>query len=134
MSPGYYTAIGGALVLLVVTALRPALPAWQATLRAGVAVAIAAWGGVMPLLANGQQWPVKLAGLKAKELGGPAVAYRITMPSFSVYREAATPHRSPEPGELAFTRVDRLEDLQKEIASPLVIEYQAGGVVLVRVE
>ena len=133
VSPGYYTAVGGALVLLVVTALRPALPAWQATLRAGVAVAIAAWGGVMPLLANGQQWPVKLAGLKAKELGTPTVAYRITMPSFSVYREAATPHRSPVPGELAFTRVDRLEDLQKEIARPLVIEYQAGGVVLVRV-
>ena len=77
---------------------------------------------------------MKLAGLKAKELGLPAVAYRIHMPSFSVYREAETPHRTPVSGELAFTRVDRLEDLQTEVAHPLVVEYQAGGIVLVRVE
>jgi len=134
VTPSYYLACGGALLLLLVTAFRPQLPAWQATLRAGLAVAIAAWGGVLPLLANGQQWPVKLAGLKAKELGLPAVAYRIHMPSFSVYREAETPHRTPVSGELAFTRVDRLADLQTEVARPLVVEYQAGGIVLVRVE
>lgn len=134
VSPGYYLACGGGLLLLLITALRSNLPAWQAALRAGIAVAIAAWGGVLPLLATGQQWPVKLAGLKAKELALPTVAYAIHMPSFSVYREAATPHRTPVAGELAFTRVDRLEALQKEVARPLVIEYQAGGIVLVRVD
>lgn len=134
VTPHYYYACGAGLLIVLMAAMRPMLPAWQATLRAGIAIAIAVWGGVLPLLANGQQWPVKLAGLKAKELALPAVAYRIHMPSFSVYREAATPHRAPVTGELAFTRVDRLEDLQKEVARPLAIEYQAGGIVLVRVE
>jgi 4-amino-4-deoxy-L-arabinose transferase-like glycosyltransferase len=39
------------------------------------------------------------------------VAYRIGMPSFSVYRGGATPHRRPQPGEVAFTRIDRLAEL-----------------------
>lgn len=134
VTPAYYLACGGGLALLIVTALRPGLAAWQASLRAGMALAVAVWGGLLPLLAAGQQWPVKQAGLMAKQLGLPTVAWNIHMPSFSVYREQATPHRAPVAGELVFTRVDHLPQLTSSSERNFLIEYRAGGIVLLRLE
>ena len=56
------------------------------------------------------------------------------MPSFSVYRGAVTEKRVPAPGELAFTRKDRLEELQKDTGRPQIVVFQSGGVALVRIE
>ena len=132
-SPAYAIGFGLALAFVVVALLHRKFTAQQAALRAGLAVAVAAWCGVLPLLAAGQQVPVQQAAVKARQLGGTVVSYRLTMPSFSVYRGAVTPHRAPIAGELAFTRLDRLDELQRETGLPQLIEFQAGGVALVRV-
>jgi 4-amino-4-deoxy-L-arabinose transferase-like glycosyltransferase len=132
--PGYWLACGGALALVLVSLFHPRLDATQATLRAGLAVSLAAWCGVLPLLAAGQQVPVQQAASHARQLGLATVSYRIHMPSFSVYRGAVTPQRTPVTGELAFTRLDRLLDLGKETGRPFTVVYQAGGIVLVRIE
>jgi len=64
------------------------------------------------------------------------VAWRIIMPSFSVYRQAATPTRVPELGQLVFTRTDRVNEVKALLAPPLVLRevYQRSFVTLARVE
>ena len=55
------------------------------------------------------------------------------LPSFSVYREAITPRRPPEPGDLVFTRVDRVDKLLAELPGvPSEVVYRRGGVALIR--
>jgi hypothetical protein len=132
--PSYYLACLGALVMLLLAWVRPGLTPAMAALRAGLAVSLAVWCGVLPLLAAGQQVPVQQAAAISRDLGLPVVAYRITMPSFSVYRGSVTEKRVPKTGELAFTRKDRLEDLQKDTGRPQTIVFQSGGVALVKVE
>ena len=132
ISPWYHFATFTALALLVLLVFSRRLSAARIALRAGMAVAVVAWCAILPLLAAGQQLPVQQAAARARQLSGSVVAYRIHMPSFSVYRGAVTPPRTPVAGELAFTRVDRLEDLRRETGLPFAVEFQQGGVALVR--
>lgn len=132
--PGYYLACAGAAVILLLALIRPGLTPAMAALRGGLAVSLAVWCGVLPLLAAGQQLPVQQAAAISRDLGLPVVAYRITMPSFSVYRGAVTEKRVPKTGEVAFTRKDRLEDLQKDTGRPQTVVFQSGGIALVRIE
>ncbi|MGD9298833.1 MAG: hypothetical protein PVG09_03940, partial [Thiohalocapsa sp.] len=69
----------------------------------------------------------------ARALDQPTVVFRTSMPSFSVYREAVTPHADrPEPGELVFLRVDKLDDLAATRPDDaLVTVYRRGPVALV---
>jgi len=85
----------------------------------------------LPVVSELQQQPVKEAALLAKSLEQPAVAYGLKMPSFSVYRDAITPRRAPQPGELVFTRVDKLTELRdKYPALSLKVLYRKGGILL----
>ena len=133
VQPSYYMACAGAAVILALALIRPGTPA-TAALRGGLAVALATWGGVLPLLAAGQQVPVQQAAAISRQMGLPVVAYRVTLPSFSVYRGSATAHRIPRTGELAFTRKDRLSDLANDTGRPQTVVFESGGVALVRVE
>jgi 4-amino-4-deoxy-L-arabinose transferase-like glycosyltransferase len=118
---------GGCLaasILLAVPARRPGLVRLAAA--TGMAAfsfsyAFAPWAGA---LLND---PVRDAGALARRLGGSAVTWNITAPAFSVYREAVTPSRAPVPGELALTRIDRLDP-----AAPVDVLLREGGVALVR--
>jgi len=58
------------------------------------------------------------------------------MPSFSVYRQAATPTRVPVEGELVLTRTDRQHEVRALLAPGLRMEnlYQKSFVTLARVE
>ena len=134
MLTSYYLACGGAAVILLLALIRPGIQPAMAALRGGLAVSLAVWCGVLPLLAAGQQVPVQQAAAISRDLGLPVVAYRITMPSFSVYRGAVTEKRVPKTGEVAFTRKDRLEDLQKDTGRPQTVVFQSGGIALVRIE
>lgn len=125
-SSAYYLITVGALILWLAAASMLKTSAWNrlllgAVISSGVLITtVAPWAGGL------LQGPVKEAALAARALGGPVVAWRFDAPSMSVYREAVTPQRAPEPGELAITRIDRVPETGYETV------FRKGGVVLVR--
>lgn len=131
----HYTLItAAASAAIVVLLLIPRLPRAQALLFAALAMNVALWWAVVPVLAHAQQRPVREAALRAQALKLPVVSYRTWLPSFSVYRGAATPNRLPQPGELVFLRLDRVQDLEKELNGvQLIPEFRKGGVALFRI-
>ncbi|MBN2886628.1 MAG: glycosyltransferase family 39 protein, partial [Chromatiaceae bacterium] len=110
-------------------------PLWQRLLLAGVVQVVVVYGLVVPAVFAVMQEPVKEAALLARSLDRPTLVYRTSMPSFSVYREAITPHRAPQAGDLVFLRRDKLERLREDYpglaARPL---YERGAVALVEME
>jgi 4-amino-4-deoxy-L-arabinose transferase-like glycosyltransferase len=124
----YYALTLGALALwlaILVGGRRQLL--WPRLVAGGTLQVLALTLAVTPFVGELLQGPVRQAGLLAHQLGGSAVTWRFTTaPSFSVYRQAVTPARAPEPGELALVRIDRLQEAGLEVL------YRAGGVALVR--
>ena len=112
------------------------LPVWQGLIVAGLLQALVVATIVAPRAISVTQGPVREAAQVAKDSGLPVVAWRIIMPSFSVYRQAATPTRVPEAGQLVFTRTDRKHEVQALLAPGLVLRdvYQRSFVTLARVD
>lgn len=120
----------GALALDVALAFaRVAL--WQRLLGIGALQACVVWGVLAPWLAAAQQEPVREAARLARASGQPAVAFRTDLPSFSVYRQAVTPNRAPEPGELVLVRRDRIPALREALPGvDFVTRLERGGIAL----
>ena len=78
---------------------------------------------VFPTYGEIQQGPTKEAALLARSEGWDVVMWRLDMPSFALYYGDITPLRAPEPGEVVFTRVTRLEGLD----IPTEVLFQRGG-------
>lgn len=113
------------------------LPVWQGLVIAGLLQAATVATIIAPRAIGVTQGPVREAALLVKQSGETnVVAWRIIMPSFSVYRQAATPTRVPELGQLVFTRTDRKHEVQALLAPNLVLRdvYQRSFVTLARVE
>lgn len=90
---------------------------------------------MLPAIATLQQAPVRQAAFIARAANAPVVAWRIYMPSFSVYRQAVTPHRLPQAGEWVFTRKDRLQSLQEKThPTRWKSVYDQGAIVLLKPE
>ena len=123
-------------VAVVVLALWRSLPVWQGVVLAGVLQALVVSVVIAPRVIGVTQGPIREAAQVAREAGGPVVAWRIIMPSFSVYRQAATPTRVPVDGELVLTRTDRRHEVQALLAPGLTMRdiYQKSFVTLARVE
>ena len=117
-------------------ALWRRLPVWQGLILAGLLQALTVAVVIAPRVISVTQGPVREAAQVAKQSGETVVAWRIIMPSFSVYRQAATPTRVPELGQLVFTRTDRRHEVQALLAPNLVLRdvYQRSFVTLARVE
>lgn len=131
----YRLAVGLGLAVFLAVALGRRLAPWQGLILAGFIQTAVVYGALVPRVFGALQQPVKEAGLLARELGLPTVRYRTNMPSFSVYRQAVTPDRPPQPGELVFLRVDKLSRLTEDypaLAGEVV--YQRGPVALVRMD
>ena len=103
---------------------------------AGLLQALLVSAVIAPRAINVTQGPIREAAQVAREAGGTVVAWRIIMPSFSVYRQAATPTRVPVEGELVLTRTDRQPEVQALLAPGLQMRnlYQKSFVTLARVE
>jgi hypothetical protein len=128
--------LGMALALLATLALAlwRRLEPWRGLVAVGFVRLVAVTGLLLPVYFAATQGPVKEAAALARTLGGPVVAYRVRLPSFSVYRQAITPRRPPAAGDLVFTRVDRVDKLLAELpGAPSEVVYRRGGVALVRV-
>ncbi|MCG6941242.1 MAG: glycosyltransferase family 39 protein [Thiohalocapsa sp.] len=125
------TTVAG-LAIMVVLAFYGRIALWQRLLLAGAVQTLVVFGALVPRVFEVMQTPVKEAGLLARELDLPTVVYRTSMPSFSVYRDAITPWTShPEPGELIFLRVDKLDDLAATRRGDKLVEvYRRGPVAL----
>lgn len=133
LGQNYRLSIALAMLSLFGLWLWPGLRPWQGLIIVGAVQSLVVSGAFVPVLFQVMQAPVKEAGLLARENNWPVVAYQTNMPSFSVYRQAITPHRAPELGEVAFVRVDKMEALRG--ARPGVefdTLYQKGAVMLVR--
>jgi 4-amino-4-deoxy-L-arabinose transferase-like glycosyltransferase len=126
------TTLAG-LATLLVLAFAPRVPVWQRLLLAGAVQSLVVFGALVPRVFEVMQAPVKQAGLLARQLDRPTVVFRTSMPSFSVYREAITPQLArPEPGQLVFVRVDKLEDLAATRPGDRLVEvFRRGPVALV---
>ena len=124
--PAYYAVTIGVLLIWIALLFSRVTGTWRkmavaALLQVAVLVSV-----VVPYLGETLQGSVKAAGLKAHELGEAAVRMRFDAPSFSVYAQAPTPSRAPEPGELVITRIDRVPEAGFDTV------FQEGGVVLLR--
>ncbi len=123
-------AVGAAALIGLLLWSRPTL--WQRLMLAGMIQGLVIFGVLAPRVFAVLQAPVKEAAELARRLDLPTVAFRTSMPSFSVYREAITPNRIPRTGELAFLRVDKLDALARELPDlRLDLLYRRGPVALV---
>jgi len=106
-----------AFCIMCLFAFLPRLRTWQRLVLAGLTLNVFVFSAFAPIASGIQQTPVHeaIAFLEARnntmEQEQTIVAYRMHMPSFSVYRGKITPLRAPQPGELVLTRVDRLNSL-----------------------
>jgi 4-amino-4-deoxy-L-arabinose transferase-like glycosyltransferase len=133
LDPAYRAGMTAAVAAMLAIAFWRRLPPWQGLVAIGFVQLLAVTGLVLPVYFAATQGPVKEAAAIARALGGPVVAYRVRLPSFSVYREAISPRRPPEPGDLVFTRVDRIDKLLAELPGvPSEVVYRRGGVTLIR--
>ncbi len=123
-------------VVSIGLALWRSLPVWQGVVLAGLLQALVVSAVIAPRAIDVTQGPIREAAQVAKAAGGNVVAWRIIMPSFSVYRQAATPTRVPVEGELVLTRTDRQHEVQALLAPGLRMSpvYQKRFVTLARVE
>ncbi|MCL1824772.1 MAG: glycosyltransferase family 39 protein [Betaproteobacteria bacterium] len=125
---GYYAVCGGALLiwLLILFVAREKSTLWDRLLFAACLQTAVLALAVMPWIGAVQQGPIKEASLFARSRPEPAVLWELRTPSVSVYRNAVTPSRAPEAGEIAITRLDRLPEQGFEIL------FQRAGIVVVR--
>jgi hypothetical protein len=124
---GYYLVTAGcAAVALGASAYRH-WPYWRRALVASGSLAVALCFALTPWIGTVLQGPVKDAAAIARQRPEPAVQWAFSAPSFSVYRQQITPARPPQPGELAITRIDRLDP-----KVPVDMLFEEGGVALVR--
>jgi 4-amino-4-deoxy-L-arabinose transferase-like glycosyltransferase len=121
-----WTALGlaGILGLLFVRGWAP----WKRLMGAGLISAGVVALALFPTYGSVQQGPTREAARLARSEGWDVVMWRLDMPSFAVYYGDITPLRAPEPGEVVFTRITRLPQLDV----PTQIVFQKGGIVLAR--
>lgn len=124
----------GFALLVVGLGLWRRLPVWQGLMLAGLLQALVVFGIVFPKAVDVTQGGVREAGLLARQNGDKVIAYKISQPSFSVYRQAITPSRLPVLGDTVLTRADRLDEVARDLA-PLRLDpvFRRGHVVLGRV-
>jgi 4-amino-4-deoxy-L-arabinose transferase-like glycosyltransferase len=130
----YAPATTAALVLVVVMAMLPRLRADHGLLLTGLMQVVLVSAVVAPTVAGFEQQHVRAAGRHAATLDDTIVEWSYRRPSFSVYRDAVTEHREPQPGEVVFTRASRLPALLAErgwSAEPL---FASGNVLLARIQ
>ena len=116
--------LAGIVGLLFVRRWAP----WQRLMGAGLITAGIVALALFPTYGAIQQGPTREAARLARSEGWDVVMWRLDMPSFAVYYGDITPLRAPEPGEVVFTRITRLPQLDV----PTQVVFQKGGIVLAR--
>lgn len=119
------------MVAMLLVLIGPRMQRLTRLLLAGLLIMLTTNLVLLPVIASAQQGPVKVAGLRARDYPGEVVAFKINMPSFSVYSQRIVSKRRPQAGDLVFTRIDAVTALLAldPTIAPLPV-YQAGGIAL----
>ncbi|MDB5801007.1 MAG: glycosyltransferase [Rhodocyclales bacterium] len=126
---GYRGIVSLTLIAAAMGLFMMSNDAWRRMSFVAVMLLISITAGVAPLMGELLQGPTRRAGLAARAYKEPAVLWNFHAPSFSVYRQAATPSVQAQPGQIALTRADRLPaDANVDIL------HREGGVLLVRLK
>ncbi|SMF31727.1 4-amino-4-deoxy-L-arabinose transferase [Alteromonadaceae bacterium Bs31] len=144
-TPAYSIFAAIALAIMLAVAFLPKLRTWQRLVLMGLTLNVFGFTAFASVASQFQQQPIHgaIAFLQEREqnLGKEEiiVAYRMHMPSFSVYRKKITPLRAPEVNELVMTRVDRLKSLEKHTTNnlngaTLTKVWQEGGLLILEVK
>ncbi len=99
----------------VMLAMTRRLAPWQTLVLIGLLQAVTLNGLLAPAVMSVTQAPVRALAEIARAEAWPVVSYRVSQPSFSVYRQAVTPSRLPVVGEVVITRRDRLLELESRL-------------------
>ncbi|WP_440903821.1 ArnT family glycosyltransferase [Catenovulum sp. SX2] len=122
------------LSLLLLTLIILPAKSWQKLVSFAFCQSVFCYLVLLPAIAQIQQQPIKQAALFAKEIKQEFVAYKMHMPSFSVYREQITHRREVTAGDYVYTRADRISQLEEKFGAEAVdIFYQQGGIVLAQI-
>ncbi len=124
-STTYYVLTVSCAVLALALSVYGRWPPWRRAVGTSALLAIALGYGFAPWLGAVLAAPVRDAARVAATFPQQAVQWEIAAPSFSVYRQRITPSRPPLAGELAITRIDRIDP-----AVPVDRLFEEGGVVL----
>ena len=132
MTPVAAAAAGAAAILVVLAiAISRTRAPWRidaALYASGVVPAVLIVAVFWPAAVTWNQAPIVAAAKASRGLTETVVEWNTNWPSFSVYRQAATPVRKPEPGEVVLTRADRLDALPRH-----EIVFRQREVVLARI-
>ena len=133
MGSGYHMIMAIGLIAVIFFWLLRDVRPWQGLIAAGVLQAVMVGGVFAPVMLNALQAPVKEAAQFAKQNEWQVIRYHINMPSFSVYRQAITPSRLPESGDIVFVREDRFAGMkQARPALHFDILFKRSPVMLVK--
>ncbi|GHT87778.1 glycosyl hydrolase [Betaproteobacteria bacterium] len=123
----YYAVCIGAFALwLVALVLMRGDAPWRRLLVAAGLLVLVQSLVVAPWLGAVLQGSLSEAVAFVRTRAEPVVLWRLYAPSVSVYREAVTLQRPPQPGEIAITRFDRVPDQGYQTL------FHRGGVAVVR--
>ena len=133
MGSGYTVASVVALLLVVALIFTTKLSRPARFVAIGFIQTLFVFNIFIQLMGGLQQQPVREAAEIAKQRSGQnVVAYHITMPSFSVYRDGITARVKPQAGDLIFTDADNIGPLRDEFPdADLQVIYNKGGIRLV---
>lgn len=125
----YRTATGIYLLALLALLLWPKVQNHLRLIGAAVLQTLFLGSILIPVIAYTQQAAVKETARFARHYitGSTVVMDGVNMPSFSVYREAITPRRAPQPGEYVFSKAGHLQP-----AEDYTVVFKQGGLVLAR--
>lgn len=127
-TPGFRMTAIIALATVIGLVFARRLKPWQTLAFAGPIVVFVVAQLVFPAVGEVQQGPVRDAAHFAAEHNLDVVVWGVDNPSFSVYRRAETPRRLPQTGDIALTKVSRLDRIPDHD-----VLFQKGGIVLVHV-
>lgn len=114
----------------------PKLRTWQRLALIGLALNTFAYTQFAKVASNLQQSQIHemIAFVEKNNIKETIVAYRMQMPTFSVYRQTITPVRAPVAGEYSLVRVDRYPKLVKAIGNlQHSVVHTADGLMLVKI-
>ncbi len=125
----YRAATGIYLAALIALLLWPKVQNYWRLIGTAILQTLFLGSVLIPVIAYTQQAPVKEAARFARHYLTDSVIVMdgVNMPSFSVYREAITPHRAPVGGEYVFSKAEYLQPPED-----YAIVFKQGGLVLAK--